>query len=95
VATPHQTDIGRLLDDGEWGSRQKLFVFLTALTIVFDGVDNQLLGIAIPAMMRDWTLPRSAFAPILACGMIGMMAGGAIVSAAASPSSAACWSSVC
>jgi MFS transporter, AAHS family, 4-hydroxybenzoate transporter len=78
VTSQTQTDIGRLLDDGDWGSRQKLFVFLTALTIVFDGVDNQLLGIAIPAMMRDWTLPRSAFAPVLACGMIGMMAGGAI-----------------
>ena len=47
-----------MLDDGDWGSRQKIFVFLTALTIVFDGVDNQLLGITIPAMMRDWTLPR-------------------------------------
>src|SRR5919109_3612131 len=29
-------------------------------------------------MMRDWTLPRSAFAPILASGMIGMMIGGAL-----------------
>lgn len=55
-----------------------LFVFLTALTIVFDGVDNQLLGIAVPALMRDWTLPRSAFAPVLAIGMIGMMVGGAL-----------------
>ena len=55
-----------------------LFVTLTALTIVFDGVDNQLLGIAVPAMMRDWTLPRGAFAPVLASGMIGMMIGGAL-----------------
>jgi AAHS family 4-hydroxybenzoate transporter-like MFS transporter len=71
-------DIGHVLDEGRWGARQMLFVFLTALTIVFDGVDNQLLGIAVPALMRDWTLPRSAFAPVLAIGMIGMMAGGAL-----------------
>jgi len=71
-------DIGRLLDDGGWGGRQKFFVFLTALTIVFDGIDNQLLGVSVPAMMRDWALPRSAFAPMLAAGMIGMMCGGAI-----------------
>ena len=74
----HQTDVGKILDEGAWGHRQQLFVFLTALTIIFDGVDNQLLGIAIPAMMRDWTLARSAFAPILASGMIGMMLGGAL-----------------
>jgi AAHS family 4-hydroxybenzoate transporter-like MFS transporter len=66
-----------LLDDGHWGGRQKFFVFLTALTIVFDGIDNQLLGLAAPAMMRDWALPRAAFAPVLASGMIGMMIGGA------------------
>jgi len=28
-------------------------------------------------MMRDWALPRAAFAPVLASGMIGMMIGGA------------------
>src|SRR4029077_17894068 len=71
-------DVGRVLDEGQLGRQQQLFVFLAALTIVFDGVDNQLLGIAIPAMMREWALPRAAFAPILAGGMIGMMVGGAI-----------------
>lgn len=76
--TKSPIDIGHLLDEGGWGSRQKLFVFLTALTIVFDGIDNQLLGVALPAMMQDWQLPRGAFAPVLASGMIGMMVGGAI-----------------
>jgi AAHS family 4-hydroxybenzoate transporter-like MFS transporter len=71
-------DVGRLLDDGSWSTLQKLFVLLTALTIVFDGIDNQLLGIAVPAMMREWTLPRGAFAPVVATGMIGMMIGGAL-----------------
>jgi AAHS family 4-hydroxybenzoate transporter-like MFS transporter len=71
-------DIAALLDEGAWTARQKQFVLLTALTIVFDGIDNQLLGIAVPAMMREWSLPRGAFAPVLAAGMIGMMIGGAI-----------------
>ena len=75
---PQPIDVGRLLDDGHWRSRQKLFVFLTALTIVFDGIDNQLLGIAVPAMMRDWSLPRSTFAPVIASSMVGMMIGGAV-----------------
>ncbi|HXW05248.1 MAG TPA: MFS transporter [Vicinamibacterales bacterium] len=71
-------DIGHLLDEGRWSRPQKFFVFLTALAIVFDGVDNQLLGAALPALMREWSLGRGAFAPALASGMIGMMIGGAI-----------------
>jgi MFS transporter, AAHS family, 4-hydroxybenzoate transporter len=76
--TRQAIDIGRLIDESAWGSRQKFFVFLTALTIVFDGIDNQLLGVTAPAMMREWSLPRSAFAPVLASGLIGMMIGGAV-----------------
>jgi AAHS family 4-hydroxybenzoate transporter-like MFS transporter len=71
-------DIGHVLDEGRLGGWQMVFVLLTALTIVFDGVDNQLLGIAVPALMRDWSLPRGSFAPVLASGMIGMMVGGAL-----------------
>src|SRR5438445_4980753 len=71
-------DIGVLLDRGRWSAVQKWFVFLVALTIVFDGIDNQLLGIAIPTIMREWGVPRPAFAAVLAAGMVGMMAGGAL-----------------
>ena len=75
---PAAVDVGRLLDEGPWSNRQKFFVLLTALTIVVDGIDNQLLGLALPSIMRDWSVPRDAFAPILACGMLGMMIGGAV-----------------
>ena len=78
TSTQSPVDVGHVLDEGSWGPQQKLFVLLTALTVVFDGIDNQLLGIAVPAIMREWTLPRGAFAPVVASGMIGMMIGGAI-----------------
>jgi AAHS family 4-hydroxybenzoate transporter-like MFS transporter len=71
-------DVGAKLDSTRWSGLQKWFVFLVALTIVFDGIDNQLLAIAIPAIMRDWSVPRSAFAFVLASGMFGMMIGGAL-----------------
>ena len=71
-------DVGALLDDGHFGGYQKLLVFVTALTIILDGFDNQVMGGAIPALMRDWMLPRSAFALVLTAGMLGMMVGGAI-----------------
>jgi AAHS family 4-hydroxybenzoate transporter-like MFS transporter len=71
-------DVGAVLDEGRWGTYQKLLVLATALTIVLDGVDNQLIGAAVPSLMREWHLPRAAFAPLFATGMIGMMLGGFI-----------------
>jgi AAHS family 4-hydroxybenzoate transporter-like MFS transporter len=71
-------DVGSILDEGQWSGYQKFLVAATALTIVLDGLDNQLLAAAVPALMREWSLPRPAFASVLASGMIGMMIGGAI-----------------
>ena len=71
-------DVGAALDEGPWGGYQKLLVFATALAIILDGLDNQVLGAAVPALMREWSLPRPAFATVLASGMVGMMIGGAI-----------------
>jgi AAHS family 4-hydroxybenzoate transporter-like MFS transporter len=70
------TDVGALLDRGGWSGYQKLLVAATALTIIFDGLDNQLLAAAIPAMMGEWALPRAAFASVLAAALLGMMIGG-------------------
>ncbi|MGQ0732473.1 MAG: MFS transporter [Acidobacteriota bacterium] len=70
-------DVGQLLDDGAWSRYQKRLVVLTALAIIFDGFDNQLLGLALPAMMRDWGVARGAFAPVVSLGYLGMMIGGA------------------
>lgn len=72
------TDVGALLDEGRWSGYQKVLVGATALTIIFDGLDNQLLGAAIPALMREWALPRPVFASVLAAGLFGMMIGGFI-----------------
>ncbi len=69
-------DVGKLLDDGRWSAYQKLLVVGIALTIIFDGLDNQLLGAAVPAMMREWALPRPAFAWVLAAALFGMVVGG-------------------
>ena len=71
-------DIRSILDEGQWGGYQRFVVFLVALTIIFDGADNQLLSVAIPTLMREWDLARTAFAPILAVGLGGMAIGGAL-----------------
>lgn len=71
-------DAGETIDRGTCGPYQVALVFFTALTIIFDGIDNQLLGIVIPSIMRDWHVARSAFAPVVALGFLGMMIGGLV-----------------
>jgi AAHS family 4-hydroxybenzoate transporter-like MFS transporter len=71
-------DVGDVLNSGPWGLYQRWLVFLTALTVVFDGIDNQLLGVVIPTLMREWGVARGVFAPIVSLGYLGMMIGGAL-----------------
>lgn len=69
-------DVGRALDEGRWTIYQKLLVAGTALTIVLDGVDNQLLPNAVPFIAPEWGIPNSAFRNALATGPFGMIIGG-------------------
>lgn len=55
---------------------------LTFLAIVLDGFDSQALGFALPALIADWGLPKSAFAPVLSISLVGMTVGSAIAGAA-------------
>jgi AAHS family 4-hydroxybenzoate transporter-like MFS transporter len=71
-------DVGNLIDEGRWTTYQKLLIVGTALTIILDGIDNQLLGNAVPSLMKEWTLPRGAFSTALAMSPFGMMIGGAV-----------------
>src|SRR2546425_12587427 len=71
-------DVGYVLDEGRWTTYQKLLILGTALTIIVDGVDNQLLGNAVPSLMKEWSLSRGAFSTVLALSPFGMMIGGAI-----------------
>jgi len=71
-------DVGRVLDEGRWTNYQILLIVGTALTIILDGVDNQLLPNAVPALMTEWGLERPAFSNALAAGPFGMMVGGVL-----------------
>ena len=55
---PAPIDVERILNEGRWTGYQRWLVFLTALTIIFDGFDNQLLGVALPTIMREWSVTR-------------------------------------
>ena len=72
LSTRPQIDIGRTLDEGAFSTFQKIIVILAALSIVLDGFDGQMIGFAIPVIMKEWGVSRSEFAPAVAAGLIGM-----------------------
>jgi AAHS family 4-hydroxybenzoate transporter-like MFS transporter len=69
-------DVGAVLDEGRWTGYQKLLILGTALTIILDGIDNQLLPNAVPFIAPEWQIQNSAFRNALATGPFGMMIGG-------------------
>ena len=71
-------DVAPPLEHGSWSTYQKFVLFLVASAIVLDGFDNQVLGFAIPALIKEWGVTRAAFAPVFAFGFLGMAAGTAI-----------------
>ena len=71
-------DVGAAIDEGRWTGYQKLLIFGTALTIILDGVDNQLLPNAVPQLIKEWGRPRGDFIGALSYGPFGMMIGGLI-----------------
>ncbi len=68
-------DIGHLMDQAPWSLLAKAYVFLAALAVLLDGFDNQVLGFALPAIIREWGVARSLFSPVVAIGLVGMAFG--------------------
>lgn len=61
--------------DMRWTRPAAFVVTLVALALVLDGLDAQVLGLAIPALMQEWSLTRTDFSPIAAGSLIGMAVG--------------------
>lgn len=74
-------DVADFLDQGDWTREQKLVVFMAAMAIVMDGFDGQLIGYAVPTLIKEWGVSRAAFAPVIAVGLIGMAIGSSIAGA--------------
>ena len=75
TTSPQLRDIGEILDEGRWSGTQIKMTCLAALAIVLDGFDGQLIGFAIPSIIKEWGLTRAAFAPVVAAGLVGMAIG--------------------
>lgn len=68
-------DIGAVLDEGPFSRLQLIVVAMAAFAIVMDGFDGQLIGFAIPLIIKEWGITRDAFAAAVAAGLLGMAVG--------------------
>lgn len=55
--------------------RSRLALALAALAFLADGVGTQAMGLALPALIAEWHLPRAAFAAPTALGLVGFALG--------------------
>lgn len=74
VLAPDRNAAG-LLDETPLSSFQVWTVLMIALTVVLDGLDNQMLGLAAPALLKEWHISRQALGGVFALGFVGMAIG--------------------
>ena len=77
VSSASPIDLGHVLDEGRWSAYQKRILALAAMAFAVDGLASQVLGLAIPSLIRDWGVSRAAFAPVAALGLMGVAIGAA------------------
>ena len=68
-------DVSQAIDDGGFSTLQKLAYLFAALAIVVDGFDGQMIGYAIPMIMKEWGVTRATFSIAVASGLVGMAIG--------------------
>jgi len=75
-----QVEVSKLIDEGRWTIYQKFLIACTALTIILDGVDNQILGLTMTSISKEWSLVKGSVTVwvILMMSPLGMMIGGAV-----------------
>ena len=80
--TGNVVDVGRIIDAGRWSTYQKSALVIAALAVILDGLDNQILSLAIPVMIPDWGVTRDDFKYVLMVGFAGMAIGTALLGTA-------------
>jgi AAHS family 4-hydroxybenzoate transporter-like MFS transporter len=68
-------DVSKAIDEGGFSTLQKLAYLFAALAIVVDGFDGQMIGYAIPMIMKEWGVTRATFSIAVASGLVGMAIG--------------------
>ncbi|MGS0891482.1 MFS transporter [Burkholderia stagnalis] len=70
-----QINLQALADDARPGRLQGVVLFWCALIVVFDGYDLAVVGIALPAIMREMGVPPAQAGFMVSSALFGMMFG--------------------
>lgn len=76
-------DFSRQIRESGLNVRQAVVLLMIGLLVLFDGMDNQLLGLIAHDMSRDLAIPISAFGIVFSSALVGAIAGALLMSAAA------------
>jgi MFS transporter, AAHS family, 4-hydroxybenzoate transporter len=74
VASP-PIDVVDIIERQKIGRGQCLVVLLCALLMFLDGFDTQAISYIVPALSRDWHLPREILGSIFSAALVGLMVG--------------------
>ena len=67
--------VSEIIDERPLGRFQRKTITPCALVVVLDGFDTQSIGFLVPYIADDLSIPLSAFGPVLAAGLLGLMIG--------------------
>jgi AAHS family 4-hydroxybenzoate transporter-like MFS transporter len=67
-----EDSVGRGLDARPMSAFQIAAVAMIALSVILDGLDNQMLGLAAPSLIKEWGFQKEALGLVFALGFVGM-----------------------
>ncbi|MDB5835551.1 MAG: major facilitator superfamily aromatic acid/H+ symporter [Caballeronia sp.] len=71
----HLIDVAEVIERQKVGRGQCLVVLLCALLMFLDGFDTQAVSYIVPALAKDWHLPREILGSIFSVALVGLMIG--------------------
>lgn len=71
-----RVNVGEVIDSARFRGLPLLVLLSAACITILDGFDIQIMGLASPALAREWGIDRSALVPAFAAALVGMAAGG-------------------
>lgn len=75
MAVTGATDFAKLIDDRPMSALQWRVIVIAMTIVVLDGFDLQAIGVAAPALAREWGLTPKDLGPAFASAPFGMMLG--------------------
>jgi len=83
VQTGSDFNFSARIRDGNLTKSQAIVILLLGVVVLFDGMDNQLLGLVAHDMSLDLGIPLSAFGIVFSLSLVGAIVGALLMTAAA------------